>query len=266
MTKLTPTFSKSQGSTRWTTFFHACLFVAGFALVFIIGWGGAATLFGQVFASIKTILARVGGILIITFGLSTLGLFRLPWMYYSDTRPAMPGLGKSGGWASSALMGVVFAAGWTPCIGTTLGAILTLGFSQNGAGQAMLLASGYALGLGIPFLLLGLGVDRAVEFIGRFRRYARIFQIVNGVFLIALGLILLFNKMTLISILAQKNGWYFDLSLAGAMTPSYLLSIAAGMISFFSPCVLPLVPAYLGYLSGRATKGGEFTAVKATVN
>jgi len=263
MSELTPTFPKTQISSRWTTFFHACLFVAGFALIFIVGWGGAATLFGQVFASIKTILARVGGVIIILFGLSTLGLFRMPWMYYSDTRPALPGFGKKGGWGSSVLMGVVFAAGWTPCIGTTLGAILTLGFSQNGAGQAMLLTSGYALGLGVPFLLLGLGVDRALEFIGRFRRHARIFQIVNGIFLIALGLLLLFNKMTLISIWAQKNGWYFDLPLGAAMTPSYLVAVAAGMTSFFSPCVLPLVPAYLGYLSGRSNKVGELAAVKA---
>lgn len=254
MAELNPTLPKTQISKRWSTFFHACLFVAGFSLVFIVGWGGAATLFGQVFATIKTTLARVGGVVVILFGLSNLGLFRLPWMFYSDTRPNMPGAGKSGGWASSALMGVVFAAGWTPCIGTTLGAILTLGFSQEGAGQAMLLTSGYALGMGIPFLLLGLGLDRAVGFIGRFRRYARVFQIVNGVFLIVLGLLLLFGKMTLISIWAQKNGWYFDLPLGGAVTPTYIFAVAAGLISFFSPCVLPLVPAYLGYLSGRVNK------------
>jgi len=71
-------------------------------------------------------------------------------------------------------------------------------------------------------------------------------------FLILIGLILLLGKMTLISIWAQKNGWYLDLPLAGTTTPSYLFAMAAGLLSFFSPCVLPLIPAYLGYLGGKS--------------
>jgi cytochrome c-type biogenesis protein len=232
---------------------HACLFVGGFSLVFIVGWGGAATILGQVFITYKSFLAKIGGVIIILFGLSTLGVFRMPWVFYNDSRPQWSRMGKSGDRLSSVLMGVFFAAGWTPCIGTTLGAILTLGISQERAGQAMLLTSGYALGLGIPFIMLGFGLDRAVRVLHRFRKYSRFFQILNGLFLIILGLILLLGKMTLISIWAQKNGWYFDLSLGSAATPSYLLAVAAGAISFFSPCVLPLVPAYLGYLSGKSS-------------
>ncbi|MRR31563.1 hypothetical protein EG834_14830, partial [bacterium] len=213
---------------------------------------GAATLIGQAFTTYKNVIAQIGGVIIILFGLSTLGAIRLPWMFYADTRPQWSPAGKGGGWVSSVMMGVIFAAGWTPCIGTTLGAILTLGFSQDQGTQAMFLTSGYALGLGVPFLLLGLGLDRALNFIRRFRCYARILSVVNGIFLIAIGIILLLGKMTLISIWAQKNGWYFDLPLGAAQTPTYLLAVAAGLISFFSPCVLPLVPAYLGYLSGKA--------------
>lgn len=251
MTELNLPINASRSKDRLTTFLHACLFVLGFSLIFVIGWGGAATLLGRVFITYKTLLAQIGGVVIILFGLSTLGLFRMPGMYYSDTRPQFSRTGKSSGWLASIGMGIFFAAGWTPCIGTTLGAILTLGFSQANATQAMILTSGYALGLGIPFLLLGIGADRAFRFLSRFRRHMRTIQIVNGLFLIALGVVLLLGKMTVISIWAQKNGWYFDLPLAAAASPTYLIALAAGLISFASPCVLPLVPAYLGYLSGK---------------
>jgi cytochrome c-type biogenesis protein len=150
---------------------------------------------------------------------------------------------------------VFFAAGWTPCIGTTLGAILTLGFSQETSGQAMLLSSGYALGLGIPFLLIGFGMDRAFDFVRRIRRYQRAIQVASGLLLILIGLLLVSGRMNMIAIWAQRHGYYFDLPLGGAAVPSYLIAIAGGMISFLSPCVLPLVPAYIGYLSGHAATG-----------
>lgn len=252
MTQFDATIVSNPRRNGWITFIHAVLFVLGFSAVFIIGWGGAATLLGRFFITYKTLIAQVGGVIVILFGLSTLGLFRMPWMYYSDTRPQLAGREKQKDWWASLLMGVFFAAGWTPCIGATLGAILTLGFSEANATRAMVLTSGYALGLGIPFLLLGLGVNRSVSFLARFRRHGRTFQIINGVFLIAIGLVLVLGKMTVISIWAQKNGWYLDLPLAAAATPSYLIAVAAGVISFVSPCVLPLVPAYLGYLSGKA--------------
>jgi cytochrome c-type biogenesis protein len=157
-------------------------------------------------------------------------------------------------------MGVVFAAGWTPCIGTTLGAILTLGFSQDTAGQAMVLASGYALGLGIPFLAIGLGMDRAVKAVRRLRPYLRKIQIASGLFLIVIGLLLVTNQMTLIAIWAQQNGLFLDLPLGAAASPTYLIAILAGLLSFLSPCVLPLVPAYIGYLSGQAFNNIESAA------
>lgn len=237
-------------NTRLVTFFHAILFVLGFSMVFIIGWGGTATLLGQVFAYYKSWLGRIGGVVIILFGLSTLGLFRLPWMMYRDTRPQWTP-GRGGGVLSSIMMGVFFAAGWTPCIGTTLAAILTLGVSQNTVGQAMMLTSGYALGLGIPFLLIGFGMDQATSFIRRFRRYIRRFEIFNGILLIIIGLLMITNKMIWISIWAQQNGFFIDLPFGRSAEPTYLIAILAGLLSFLSPCVLPLVPAYVGYLSGK---------------
>jgi cytochrome c-type biogenesis protein len=246
---------KRAWSRQLLVFGHALLFVLGFSLVFVIGWGGAATVLGQVFVEYKRTLAQIGGAVVILFGLSTLGVLKLPWLNY-DTRPEWRSTPRSG-WASSTLMGVFFAAGWTPCIGTTLGAILTMGFSAETSSQAMVLSSGYALGLGLPFLAIGLGMERAGGFLRRFRRYMRAMQIASGLLLIVIGVMLLTNRLALIAIWAQRNGFFPDLPLGSAVTPTYSIAVLAGLISFLSPCVLPLVPAYIGYLSGHALGGAN---------
>ncbi len=244
------TIPQSALPRRFLLFLHSLAFVAGFSLIFIVGWGGAATAAGQFFAVYKDIIAKVGGVIVIIFGLYTLGVLNIPFLAY-DTRPDFARHSR-GGLFGSGLMGIFFAAGWTPCIGATLGAILTLGFSQETSGQAMWLASGYALGLGIPFLLLGLGMERASALVHRFRRHLRTVQIASGLLMIAIGVLILSNQLTLIAIWAQRNGFFLDIPLNGTLAPSYGLAVLAGLLSFLSPCVLPLVPAYLGYLSGHA--------------
>lgn len=246
---------KPTMSQRLTVFLHAALFVFGFSLVFVVGWGGAITLLGELFGTYKTLLAQIGGFVIILFGLATLGVIKLPWLYYADTRPQFQT--QRTGFLASALMGIFFAAGWTPCVGTTLGAILTLGLSQQSVGQAMVLSSGYALGLGLPFLAIGLGMDRAAQFVRRFRKHMRTIEIVSGLFLIIVGLIMLTNNLSWIAIWAQRNGLFLDVSFGQSAVPSYPVAILAGLLSFLSPCVLPLVPAYIGYLSGHAFGGAS---------
>ena len=237
-----------SANERWKIFLHAFLFVAGFSAVFIVGWGGSVTLVGQLFVEYKRVIAQIGGIIVIMFGLATLEVIRLPW-FYADTRTQYTG--RRGTYGGSALMGVFFAAGWSPCIGATLGAIITMGLSQQTAGQAMWLASGYSLGLGIPFLAMALGLERASGWIKRMRPYQKYFRIASGVFIIAIGVLLLTNTMTLIAIWAFKNGLYIEKFALFAAAPTYFTAILAGLLSFLSPCVLPLVPAYLGYLSGH---------------
>jgi cytochrome c-type biogenesis protein len=233
---------------RLRIFLHGLLFVAGFSLVFIVGWGGSVTLVGQLFGTYKTLIARLGGLVVIMFGLATLGVIHIPW-FYADTRSLHRG--RAGTFANSGMMGVLFAAGWSPCIGATLGAILTMGLSQQTVGQAMWLASGYSLGLGIPFLAMALGLDRARGWVKRMSRYQRTIQIVSGIFIILIGVLLLTNTMSLIAIWAFKNGFYVERFALFSAAPTYLTAILAGLLSFLSPCVLPLVPAYLGYLSGH---------------
>src|SRR3990172_8381249 len=233
---------------RWEIFAHALLFILGFSLIFIAGWGGAVTVLGQLFGQYKFLLGRIGGVIVILFGLATLDIIRISW-FYADTRAQYTG--QRGTYGGSALMGIFFAAGWSPCIGATLGAILTMGLSQQTVGQAMWLSSAYSLGLGLPFLALALGLDRASGWIKRIRPYQKYFKLASGIFIIAIGVLLLTNTMSLIAIWAFKNGYYIESFAAYAAAPTYLTAMLAGLLSFLSPCVLPLVPAYLGYLSGH---------------
>jgi cytochrome c-type biogenesis protein len=251
MTASTATPFVSSASERLRIFLHALLFVAGFSLVFVIGWGGSVTIAGQFFGAYKDIIARLGGVIVIAFGLATLEVIRIPW-FYADTRSYYRG--KTGTFANSALMGLLFAAGWSPCIGATLGAILTMGLSDQTVGRAMWLASGYSLGLGIPFLIMALGLERATGWIKRVNRYRRLIQIASGLFIITIGVLLLTNTLSRIAIWAFQNGLFIERFTLFSAAPTYFTAIIAGLLSFLSPCVLPLIPAYLGYLSGHTLR------------
>src|SRR5258705_8594111 len=117
----------SSPRDRLRIFMHALLFVLGFALVFVIGWGGSVTVLGQLFGAYKSVLAQIGGVVVIIFGLATLEVIRIPW-FYADTRAQYTG--KRGTYGGSPLMGIFFAARWGPRICATLGAIPSLGLSQ----------------------------------------------------------------------------------------------------------------------------------------
>jgi cytochrome c-type biogenesis protein len=241
---------------RSYVFLHALAFVFGFSIIFVVGWGGATTILGQLFVTYKDWIARIGGIILIIFGLATMEIIHLPW-FYMDTRRQFRG--KTGTFWGSIAMGVFFAAGWSPCIGATLGAILTLGFSSETVGQAMRLSLAYSLGLGIPFLILALAIDQSVPFVRKLGKHIRTFQIISGLLIIAIGVLMITAQMTALARWALQSGLYLDIQSRSGI-PSMMTALAAGALSFLSPCVFPLVPAYLGYLSGHVIVASQSNA------
>ncbi len=172
---------------RWTTFLHGVAFVLGFSIVFILV-GLAASALGAVMYELRPILEKIGGILIIIFGLNMIGIIKIPILQY-DLRPENQG-GIRQGYFSSFLMGIFFSAGWSPCVGPVLTAILTLAYDVGSVGQGFLLLTAYSLGLAIPFLAAGLGIGWVTFALRRYRRAMHYVEIVMGLLLIIVGILL----------------------------------------------------------------------------
>ena len=179
-----------EGSTRSraTALAGSLLFVAGFATFYTLA-GSAFGGFGAALATHKVILGRIGGVLVIAMGAFLLGLWR-PRALETDTR-AFSAIGKRG-IAAAFPLGVVFGAGWTPCIGPTLTGILTLGSVGTGASAARgaFLAFLYAVGLGVPFVLVALLLRRGVAAVAVLRRHAIAIERFGGAMLVVVGLLL----------------------------------------------------------------------------
>ena len=188
-------------SRRHLALLHALLFVIGFSLIFI-ALGATATELGLLLKSYQRWVERVGGVLIIGFGLYTLGVVRIGVL----SREARVQLStKPLGFLGSVLVGVAFGAGWTPCIGPILGSILLYTSSRADLAQGLGLLTAYSLGLAIPFLAAAWALEGFLRWFQRFRRYIRWVEIVAGVLLIAVGLLLLTGSFTLLS--AWFSNW-----------------------------------------------------------
>jgi len=175
---------------RWRVFSHGVAFVIGFSLVFI-GLGAAASALGQMLFDMRGWLGRVGGVIVIIFGLHTMGVINLPFLNADTRRQAAPD--PSWGYISSGLMGVFFSAGWAPCVGPVLGAVLTLALDSGSLGRGVLLLVAYSAGMAVPFLLAALGIGRVSEWLRRYSRYLRYVSLATGALLVILGVMLLFG-------------------------------------------------------------------------
>jgi cytochrome c-type biogenesis protein len=210
-------------------------------------------LLGDVLYDAKDVVRVVGGVALILFGLFTLKIVNIPALY-GDTRKGFASTGKPVGAVQSFVTGVSFAAGWTPCIGPFLGAILSLSVTAE-LGTRLALLTAYTLGLGVPFLLFALLFDRMTPLLNTLKRNMRTIEIVSGILLIVIGIALLSGGVAQLS----QRLVAFDLGLetlvlgeGAAAAPTIAASALAGFLSFVSPCVLPLLPAYLGFIGGWA--------------
>jgi cytochrome c-type biogenesis protein len=181
----------------------ATLFVLGFTAVFV-PLGATATLLGSLLRDNQVLLARVGGIFIIVMGLVFMGVIKVPWLYREARFHPTPKAGASG----SFLLGAAFAFGWSPCIGPTMGVILTMAAGRGvagGVGEGAMLLGVYSLGLGVPFILAGLGVSRLTGALAWLRHHVRTVNFASGALLIAVGILFVTGDLFRVSIWMQKT-------------------------------------------------------------
>jgi cytochrome c-type biogenesis protein len=177
---------KFAGS-RWNTFTHGLAFVLGFSIVFVL-LGLIVSIIGRLLHEISPILSKIGGVVVILFGLHMTGILRIPFLDY-DLRP-QTALEHSRSYFSSLMMGVFFSAGWAPCTGPVLGAILTMALNENAINKGVQLLAFYSLGLGIPFLIAALGVGWVTRIIQNHKKVSHYSEIVMGGVLIIVGVLL----------------------------------------------------------------------------
>ncbi|MBN1217841.1 MAG: sulfite exporter TauE/SafE family protein [Anaerolineae bacterium] len=281
--------------TRRSVWGHALMFIAGFTLVFVVFFGALAGLIfgalGQ--TNVQEWLVVVGGILLIVLGIHMLGALKwlvgrldkisslqkpLAWIDRKLDELILPerrkqaGYGQSPGFIRSAVVGMAFAAGWTPCVGPLLGAILGLALNVSiyaspatAVLQSTVLLFAYSMGLAIPFLIVAWILNRTSGFLRYLNRYVHVVEIISAVLLIGIGLLLVFGTLSTLNqyftFLGEQPEWVYQLetslSSSGITIP---IAFLAGLLSFLSPCVLPLIPVYLGYLTGVAAVSQPDTA------
>lgn len=195
------------GEVRRMAFLHALLFVAGFSIVFM-GLGASASVFGHVLHRYQLWIARIGGILVIVFGLHLLGITPIRFLLRErrvqlQNRPV--------GMLGAVVVGVTFGAGWAPCIGPVLGAILTYAATQERLAEGVGLLAVYSAGLAVPFLLAAAALSRFLTVFRRFRRYIPWVERVSGALLVIVGLLLVTGEFTVLA------------SWATRFTPEFLL-------------------------------------------
>lgn len=245
----------------WSVFLSSVFFVLGFSVVFSIVGVLLQTALAHVSHEAQAWLGRIGGVIIILFGLFLLDLWTPKFLQRTHAVRVTHQFNSS--WLTSFLFGAAFAVGWTPCVSAALGAILALAATQ--ATSAFFLLLSYTLGLGVPFLLVGLFVNQAQALIDRAGVWLRYVQYAFGVLLVGMGILIFVGELSqianvplltniLVSLQATTN---IGGSIQGASFITLLVAFLAGLGSFLSPCILPLIPGFLSYLASTAVKSNH---------
>lgn len=230
--------SRGGKADRWQTFSHALAFVTGFSVVFII-LGLATSALSALIIDNRVWLSRIGGIIVILFGVHMTGLIRIPFLEY-DLRPQnTPNLRR--GYMASALMGVLFSAGWSPCVGPILGSILTVtALNTTNLWQGVFLLTAYSAGLALPFLFASTQISLVTTFIRRYGKVMHYVEVFMGVLLIAVGVLLFSGRFAQLASLPFFFG-AIDEALVGRILLFGLSALLA----------LGLIPAAIARQKGR---------------
>lgn len=239
-------------SSRRNVVLHSLIFIMGFTLVFVAA-GATASALGQVFAEYRVLITRVFGVVVIVLGLNMLGLFRLPFLAM-DKRVRFRTSGAT--YLGSFLVGVGFAAGWSPCIGPILAAVLGYASESKTVSHGVFLLFIYSLGLGLPLLATAVALQYVIPLLNRIKRFLPVIEVIAGLIVIGMGVVLVTDSFL------RFTGWLYKTFPAlanvgtGPEASGDVISVGAvfvaGLVSFISPCVLPLVPVYLSYLTGQS--------------
>lgn len=237
----------------WGLVLHSAWFVLGFTLVFAVLGVLIEHFFASASLALKQYFSWLGGGMIIVFGLLLTGLVRVPWLE-REHRLQASSLGNSH--ATSFAFGAAFGFGWSPCVGAILGAIITLATTNPVSAMALMIA--YSLGLGVPFLIAGYFAEHAKQWIQKLGSKLRTIQIIFGLLLVALGALIFTNGLVKIAELTAASQLFISID-AGLASTGIGMGVAfiAGLASFLSPCVFPLLPVYLSYLGGLALQNNK---------
>ncbi|MEK7307092.1 MAG: cytochrome c biogenesis protein CcdA [Nitrospirota bacterium] len=185
---------------------NSLLFIAGFSFVFIL-LGASATLIGQILITHQALIRKVGGTIVVLLGFYIMGLLRLD-LLSSEKKIRLEG--KPAGYLGSFLVGITFAAGWTPCVGPILGGILLYAGTSGSVMSGISLLSAYSIGLGLPLFITSLGVNTFITYFKKINKYLRFVSLTSGLFLILVGVMIFTDSFTLITAFLAKYGigWY----------------------------------------------------------
>jgi cytochrome c-type biogenesis protein len=185
----------TPAATGRQVFFASLAFVLGFSLVFV-SLGAAASTIGGLLWERMTLFGKIAGVLLIIFGLHTMGLLKISWLYKEKR---IQTTSKPAGLMGAFVVGLAFAFGWTPCIGPILGTILALAADEGTLQRGVILLGVYSLGLGVPFLLTSLMVNQFFKAFAKIRRHYRMIEVTAGVLMVTVGVLIFTNRFTIIT-------------------------------------------------------------------
>lgn len=185
----------SAGNRRGSAILTSISFVLGLSVVFLI-LGATASALGGYFLQHQILLGRIAGVVIATFGLHFLGIINIP-LFYREARFEVNT--RAGSMVGAFVLGLAFAFGWTPCIGPILGSVLSMAIQEDSIRQGTWLLAAYAIGLGLPFIIVAAFIEKSINLISKLKPWMKIIERTIGVLLIIVGLLLVTDRFASIA-------------------------------------------------------------------